>query len=679
MKLKLSRPKLSPTRAVTVLDDALMNRIANMGTKDQRDYLFLSPHEQFAGRWYVDSLHQGFFIDFKDLIGRYRTVSPAGLEKFLAYAEERDYQVVFAEDPMGILDTWAHLNDPPSFKLNSDMAEFLEDKGLYQEAETVRATGMLPFQIQGFNYLRRHDIKGGLALWSTGTGKTALEAALIKQHFEVEDYQLGIVVVKRNNKNDTQRKLAQLGGIDYAFVVEGTPTRREEAYTIIDDLVSMGDRIVMIINYEKFRDDPEWIEALITRRKVAIFWDEMPTRLRNRGTQLYRSTCHALYASAPQVKWTSKRPSELRQYEFTATPIENDPGDQLSCIRLIDPDVFPTIKGWEDRFVASRNYFSKEPETFKDLDEMGLMLEFMTHQVDKEDEDIAKLFPKVREEIIYVDWDDRDLFVYSQMQALATELALKAKEGEGKKLNPLQMIAVLQMLCDAPSMVQRSADNRRAFEEELAALENEEDREAMAQLVSGSEAALKLLERLQKPLTDERHTKFKALHELLDKHKGEKFLVFSRFSNLIFPALEDKLNEWGITYVVYRGTEKQREEAKNSFRTDPNIRMFLSSDAGSDSIDLPEASVVVDYDLPLKWATRIQRRNRAHRVNSVHAWVTFYTLLMANSVEERILEIVMRKWGFHKGVFKGSMSEDALSARMTPEDLWYILTGESLD
>src|SRR4051812_26055179 len=204
-----------------VLDDELFAHIDSLSPKEQADWLFLTPHSDFEGRWYVDSLSQGFYIDFEEVIGKYRTVSPATLGAFLDHASTLEYQVVFVEDPAAILDDYAHLNDPPAFSLNSDMADFLEEQEEHEAAECVRKTGMLPFQLQGFNYLRNPELRGGLAIWSTGVGKTALEAALIKQHLEIEDYDTALCVVKSNNKYDTLRKLKQLGNID-SLVLDGT-------------------------------------------------------------------------------------------------------------------------------------------------------------------------------------------------------------------------------------------------------------------------------------------------------------------------------------------------------------------------------------------------------------------------------------------------------------------------
>lgn len=646
-----------------VVDDELMDHIAGLPEAEARDYLFLAPHKKFSGRWYVDCLNSSFFLDFEEIIGKYRTVSPASLQGFLDHAESLKYKVVFEEDPLSILTAWEHLNDEPDFSLNSSMEG------------TVN--GMLPFQLQGFNYLRRAP-KGGLAIWSTGTGKTALETALLKQHLEQEDYQVGLVVCKRNNKVDTQRKLLTLGSIDYAYIFDGTPKKRAEIYEAFLQALAEGEKLIGITNYEKFRDDPEFFEELFDGRRIVVFWDEMPTKLSNRGTILYDSVRSALYDGGAAVHWKDKRPEALRQYDLTATPIENSPVGVLNQVRLIDPDVWPTVKDWERTYVSGRNFFSREPEDFKDLDRMGLEIEFMTHQVDKRDPDIAKLFPKVHEQTIIVDWSPEDRRIYEQLQKIAIDLAKEAKKDpEVKTLNPLALIGVLQMLCDAPSMVQKSGENRDEFEAALAEIEDEEEAFEYQKFLSGSEAASILLDKLKKPLTNENCNKLKELRELITvTEAGRKGIVFTKFSTYLLPILEEEFEKWGVTFVTFRGNDRQRQEAVDQFRNDESIQIFLSSDAGSDSIDLPQAHWTLDYDLPPTYARKIQRRNRAHRINSWHEYVTHYGLQMPNSVEDRLEEILERKKGYHEGVFGGVINESAQSARMTAEDMWFVLTGD---
>jgi SNF2 family DNA or RNA helicase len=239
------------------------------------------------------------------------------------------------------------------------------------------------------------------------------------------------------------------------------------------------------------------------------------------------------------------------------------------------------------------------------------------------------------------------------------------------------MIGVMQMLCNAPTMINNSAAMRESFDQVWEYWAETDGAEETEPIPFGSEAAQKIFEALgDKILVNDRHTKIETLRELLvEDHPDEKALVFSSFNDGLLPILEEKLEEWGVTYVRYNGTDKQKQKAEDDFKTNPDIQVFLSSDQGSDSLNLEEASVVIHYDLPWKWTTFNQRQNRIHRVVSQHDTVRYYVLLMADSVEDRKMEIIMQKLGYHDAIFKGAAGSAAKSVKMTREDLEYILSG----
>lgn len=85
------------------------------------------------------------------------------------------------------------------------------------------------------------------------------------------------------------------------------------------------------------------------------------------------------------------------------------------------------------------------------------------------------------------------------------------------------------------------------------------------------------------------------------------------------------------------------QKAQDQFQTNPYIKIFLSSDKGSDSINLEQATTVINYDLPWNHSTLIQRVNRISRLTSTAEQVFFYNLIVADSVEEKKLKILERK------------------------------------
>lgn len=617
---------------IKILDDLLMKQIAK--SPDAANWLILEEHNDFPGQWVVNSLDPGFAIDFQDLIGNYRTVTPNTLESFFNRATELQYEVAFGSDPEGIMEAYEHLNALPDVTLNSTLPGTIQ--------------GFLPFQLQGYNFLKDQD---GIAMWSTGTGKTVLASALIKHHIHTEMFDSIWMVVKTHNKINTQRTLSRLADIN-SLILDGPQERRHKTLVSI---LEAPPGVVVITNYEKFRIDRVHLMPLFTGKRVLIIWDEMPTKLKSRDTQLYKSIRRLLYTGLKKVE---TRPDYLRQYMLSATPIENGPEDFYNCVRLIDPKLFGTVTEFRNEFVANYNPFNYEPAKWKNLDRMGLKAAHLVHQVDKKSPDIAKQFPKAIEEPYYIDWDKQDRAIYDLLALEAKRTLVDREIYDGGIFG---LIAVMQMMCDAPSMVQNSASLREQFE-------------IWGGDPIGSEMAYKLTKMLHKKLTDEKHTKLAMLKQLItEDHKDEKIVVFSSFNDALLPIIETHLDDWNVPFVRYNGTQKDKQIAQDYFQNEDFVRVFLSSDQGSDSISLEEASVVIHYDLPWKYSTYIQRQNRIHRVTTQHAAVRYYTLMMADSVEERKLKIIMKKKGYQEDIFGGGITDNSESSRMTREDLLYVL------
>jgi SNF2 family DNA or RNA helicase len=598
-----------------ILTDELMESIATSDAADS--WLILSTHPNFPGTWQVNCLDPGYFLDFSDLISRYQALAPARLDAFLARAQERGYEVAFEDDPQHILDAYEGLNQPPPFSLNSELPGTIN--------------GFLPYQLQGFNFLKD---KSGVAMWSTGTGKTVLAAALLKHHINMGSFDYGFVVVKAHNKTNTQRTLARLADID-SLILDAPQKRRQE---MVVNLLKSPPGTVVITNYEKFRIDLVHLLPMFEKR-VLIIWDEMPTKLKSRQTKLYKSVRKLLYK---KVDLKTKRPKELRQWMLSATPIENGPEDFFNCVRLLDPSVYGSIKDFRDRYVAG--YFFGQPSAWKNLDHMGSKAARITHQVDKQSPDIASQFPTTIEEPFYIDWNKEHDVLYKLIESEAKKKVLERDLFTEEGI--FSLLSVLQMMCCAPSMVSESQ----------------------------GEAAKKMQSLFVKALNNENFSKLTQLRELLtETHKGEKVVVFSAFNDALMPALEQSFVDWNVQYVRYNGTPEQKQIAQDYFQKEDYVQVFLSSDQGSDSISLEEASVVIHYDLPWKWSTYVQRQNRIHRVTSTHKKVRFYTLMMADSVEERKWKVLQKKRHYHDAVFKGDISDQSESARMTKDDLLYIL------
>lgn len=636
-----------------IVTPQLIDHLESLSRSEQSLWLLLEPSQEFRGYWQVDGLWPEWFIELEPYVGHYRLVAPAGLEEFLETAGHFGYKVAFVEDPAGILDSYDVLKQDPVVALTSDLEETVQ--------------GFLPWQVIGFNKLIKDEsIKAGYAVWDTGTGKTAFIAAAIKYHREIgHPFTLALIVAKSHNKIELQRKLLRLAGIE-SIIIEGyKPEKRYEKYAEIQDRLKNGEQVVAITNYEKFREDPDYFNAILKKQECLFFWDEMPTKLSNMNTRLYRSVKNALYSSfssRPRPKW-------MRHWILSATPIENSPADVFACINLIWPNLLGSWSEFKNIHAGPPHPLSKEPTSWHRLDRLEAKLAFMVHRVSKEDQKVREMFPSVIPKEKMIDWNPKHRAIYDKLTGKAVDLLEQIEDA-----NILALIQTMQMVCDAPSMIKQSAINREAFQEALMQADVDDLPFAGPR---GSEIAMTLVEHLDpRTLTDVGHTKLDMWREIIvEKHPTEKIVTHSTWAQYIFPVWEHWLQQWKIPYVIFAGTTKQRQTALDQFRSDPNIRVFLSGDAGADSIDIAEASVGVNYNIPWKWTTLRQREGRRDRVNSTFDTIYTYTLVMPDSVDERKLEICERKHAYHAEIFDNRVHLEAVSTKMTKQDLWYILTG----
>lgn len=630
---------------VEILNEDLEKELVSLSQEDRGKILFLEKHPSVEMHWYISGFDMSFVEEFSFLKNR-RIVNPFQINALLNQAVDSDYRIVWIDDPSEILKWMQSLDEDPDIKLDSAL------KG------TVN--GFLPFQVQGYNFLKTKQ--AGIANWSTGTGKSVLACGLVRHHYDNDNFDVCLWVVKTHNKINTQRTMGRLIGLEEnSVVIDGHREKRVKLYARAEKMT----KPIIILNYEKFRDDPEDLLRLIEDKKVFIIWDEMPTKLKNRDTKLYRAIVALLYKNRNKISLSSTRPSELRQVMLSATPIENSPEDFFNCVRLLDSNIFGTVKEFHSKFVAAFSRWGwKQPARWKNLDLMGAKAAHITHQVDKNDEDIASQFPNVIDEIVYVDMEDEHRKIYDILMGQYQKDMSQNLDAP----NMLSRINIAQMLLNHPRSVVISADRKQEAIEST--LEGVPD-------FGGSELARRLVESVgRQAFLKAESEKLDVLHEILESNDG-KCIVFTSMNATLIPLISDALTEWGYGHVVYHGSLNAREKqtAEDLFKSDPACKVFVSSDAGSDSINLEIADTVVHYDMPWKWSTLIQRQNRAHRITSEHDHVRYYTLMYSNTVEERKRDKILQKEDFHDAVLRGSVAQISGGARLGKKELKYILFG----
>jgi hypothetical protein len=136
-----------------------------------------------------------------------------------------------------------------------------------------------------------------------------------------------------------------------------------------------------------------------------------------------------------------------------------------------------------------------------------------------------------------------------------------------------------------------------------------------------------------------------------------KVVVFSQWEVMLHKAAE-VLDRLQIGYVLLYGgvPGKERRGLLERFRTDPDCRVFLSTDTGGTGLNLQAADTVLNLELPWNPAVLEQRIARVHRMGQ-HRPVQVINLVTRDSIEERVLKTVSLKRSLFEGVFAGTADE----------------------
>ena len=141
-------------------------------------------------------------------------------------------------------------------------------------------------------------------------------------------------------------------------------------------------------------------------------------------------------------------------------------------------------------------------------------------------------------------------------------------------------------------------------------------------------------------------SKLDELDDLFDRlfaEENRKVVLFSEWTtmlNLIEPLLEKR----GLSFVRLDGSvpQKQRQELVHEFQTNPECRLFLTTNAGSTGLNLQAANTVINVDLPWNPAVLEQRIARAYRMGQQRQ-VQVYVLVTEGTIEERLLSTLSAK------------------------------------
>ena len=128
----------------------------------------------------------------------------------------------------------------------------------------------------------------------------------------------------------------------------------------------------------------------------------------------------------------------------------------------------------------------------------------------------------------------------------------------------------------------------------------------------------------------------KFLARQIQSNPGEKFVVFAFFRGTL-RYLERRLNEDGIPAVVIMGgMGDTKDVVLRTFRDPTGPAVLLSSEVGSEGIDLEHCRFMVNYDLPWNPMKVEQRIGRLDRLGQQAERISIVNISVTDTIEDRI-------------------------------------------
>ncbi len=145
------------------------------------------------------------------------------------------------------------------------------------------------------------------------------------------------------------------------------------------------------------------------------------------------------------------------------------------------------------------------------------------------------------------------------------------------------------------------------------------------------------LEKL-KQLDSKYNSFIKEIQKLIRHNPAEKIVVFSFFRDTIKYLYERMCLDGISTIFIMGGMRGEDKNGRiNDFKT-ADINVLISSEVGSEGIDLQFAKYEINYDLPWNPMRIEQRIGRIDRIGQESPNIYIYNAVCQNTIEDRILD-----------------------------------------
>lgn len=554
-----------------------------------------------------------------------------------------------------------YLKDNTTFKIrssnNSTISSLKASKTIFK-----------PYQFKPLLKFLYSDSRRVLIADEVGLGKT-IEAGHIMLELKARgEFRNALVVCPMALKEKWTTELNEKFGLDFINI--------DDTAHLIHELRHHPGYVKAVINYEKLYNKE--LLAFIEERQIKfsmIVCDESH-RLRNDGTQLYKGASKIMPLGDSVIF-------------MSATPIMLNRDNLYNQLHLLEPDVY------DRREVFLNNAQLNEPFVLalSQLKDGVKWTEIKKQLAENE----AVTYNTIGEVSIPVRVKINDYFSdYPIYQEIMKDLSSKESNTLRAKIqynlaemSPMSTIFSRTRKSDVTQDWSQAERNTNSFRVDLGRTEkhffdqhieqyiiskggeviyDEYDRPQAGawglvtvkrQLASSIWATISDNKQLDSGIDDYEEyedVKVNALLKIINDafSKGKrKIIVFAIFKKTI-KYLNIRLKKAGYNPVMIYGDSKiNKFEVLERFRTDKSVEVLLSSEVGSEGLDMQFCNCLVNYDLPWNPMVVEQRIGRIDRFGQESPKVNIYNIVVMDTIVEDIFTRLLERIG----IFRSSIGD----------------------
>lgn len=569
----------------------------------------------------------------------YKTQDGALKDRLLNRADEPKISVATSERP------WAFDGDGEKFKLTVE-AKRIDLAFLFDPMMAVHTSNVepLPHQITAVyeSMLPRQPLRFVLAD-DPGAGKTIMAGLYIRELIMRADARRIVIVAPGSLVDQWREEMFEKFGLEFRVFTKDleTATPSGNPFEDIDHLIVRLDQMA--------RNDDLQDKLSAAGWDLVVFDEAHKLAAHFFGNKLEKTG---------RFKFAEKLGANTRHLLLmTATPHNGKEEDFQLFLSLLDSDRF----------------YGKFRDGVHKVDCSDLIRRMVKEKLVKFDG--TPLFPERRAYTVNYELSDLESALYEAVtQYVKTEMG-KADQLEGKRKGSVgfALTALQRRLASSPEAIFQSLKRRRERlerrlreekisargqqilaetipdvpedDDDLNAEEQENLEEALVDQATASQTiselaaeivSLQSLEQQAKALVASgKDRKWDELSRILQNEpkmhdsggRMRKIIIFSEHRdtlNYLHQRIAGVLGSHNAIVVIHGAVHRDdRRKAQALFRSDPDIRVLVATDAAGEGINLQNANLMVNYDLPWNPNRLEQRFGRIHRIGQqevCHLW-----------------------------------------------------------